>query len=51
MEEANKTSSETQLTTHKTRTRLSRPLHWNMEGWKEGGGRSMARIWHEVCWA
>lgn len=41
-EEANKTSSETQLTTHKTRTRPSRPLHWDMEGWKEGGG---GRAW------
>lgn len=37
-EEANKTSSDTQLTTHKSRTRPSRPLHWDMEGWKEGVG-------------
>lgn len=39
-EEANKTSLETQLTTHKTRTRPS--LHLDMEGWMEGGGR---RAW------
>lgn len=41
-EELNKTSSETQLTTHKTRTRPSRLLHWDMKGWTEEEGR---RAW------